>query len=25
MKHIDEAIGELNQAEKFAREHHDIK
>ena len=25
MKHIDEAIRELNEAEKFAREHHDIK
>ena len=22
MKHIDEAIGELGEAEKFAREHH---
>jgi hypothetical protein len=25
MKHIDEAIRELNEAEKFAHEHHDIK
>jgi len=25
MKHIDEAIKELNEAEKYAREHHDIK
>jgi hypothetical protein len=25
MKHIQEAVNELNQAEKWAREHHDIK
>jgi hypothetical protein len=25
MKHIDEALGELREAEKWAREHHDIK
>jgi hypothetical protein len=25
MKHIDEAIKQLNEAEKYAREHHDIK
>ena len=25
MKHIDEALRELGLAEKFAREHHDIK
>lgn len=25
MKHIQEALNELNQAEKWAREHHDIK
>ena len=25
MKHIDEPIKELNEAEKYAREHHDIK
>ena len=25
MKHIDEAVKELNEAEKYAREHHDIK
>jgi len=25
MKHIDEAIKELNEAEKYAKEHHDIK
>jgi len=25
VQHIDQAIKELNEAEKFAREHHDIK
>lgn len=25
MKHIEAAIGELNEAEKWAKEHHDIK
>jgi hypothetical protein len=25
MKHIDEAISELGEAEKFAREHHAVK
>jgi hypothetical protein len=25
MKHIDQALQELDQAERFAREHHDIK
>ncbi len=25
MHHIDQALGELNQAEKWAREHHDMK
>ena len=25
MKHIDEAVRELNEAEKWAHEHHDIK
>jgi len=25
MQHIQEALSELNQAEKFAKEHHDIK
>ena len=25
IKHIDEALSELGQAEKWAREHHDIK
>ena len=25
MKHIDEALRELGEAEKWAREHHDIK
>lgn len=25
MKHIDEAVRELNESEKWAREHHDIK
>jgi len=25
MKHIDEAVRELNEAEKWAKEHHDIK
>ena len=25
MKHIDEAVKELNEAEKWAKEHHDIK
>lgn len=25
IKHIDQAINELNEAEKWAREHHDIK
>jgi len=25
MKHIDEAVRELNEAEKWAKEHHDIR
>ena len=25
MQHIQEALNELNEAEKYAREHHDIK
>ena len=25
MHHIEQALGELNQAEKWAREHHDMK
>jgi len=25
MQHIQEAMAELNEAEKFAREHHDMK
>ena len=25
MKHVDEALKELDEAEKYAREHHDIK